>query len=154
MIRPTPRLVSATYGRTCVGGIWPRRATVVGCQKHGRGATLRKAWRAIATLGRQPLIDHDNLEEFADAHDYDLQDPSDTGVAFYTALAQETGGPVLELACGTGRVSIPIARLGFAVTGLDIVPGCWSGRAANPPACPCAGSRATRARSTSASGSG
>ncbi|MDQ3928404.1 MAG: class I SAM-dependent methyltransferase, partial [Chloroflexota bacterium] len=31
--------------------------------------------------------------------------------------------PVLEIACGTGRVSIPIARLGFAVTGLDIVPG-------------------------------
>src|SRR5260370_19232519 len=28
-----------------------------------------------------------------------------------------------ELACGTGRVCIPIARLGFAVTGLDIVPG-------------------------------
>jgi 2-polyprenyl-3-methyl-5-hydroxy-6-metoxy-1,4-benzoquinol methylase len=30
---------------------------------------------------------------------------------------------VLEIACGTGRVSIPIARLGVAVTGLDIVPG-------------------------------
>jgi SAM-dependent methyltransferase len=30
---------------------------------------------------------------------------------------------VLEIACGTGRVSIPIARMGFAVTGLDIVPG-------------------------------
>jgi ubiquinone/menaquinone biosynthesis C-methylase UbiE len=48
---------------------------------------------------------------------------SDTGIAFYAALAQETGGPVLEIACGTGRVSIPIARLGLAVTGLDIVPG-------------------------------
>lgn len=69
------------------------------------------------------MIDHDNLEEFADPQNYDIQDPSDTGVAFYTALAQETGGPVLEIACGTGRVSIPIARLGFAVTGLDIVPG-------------------------------
>lgn len=69
------------------------------------------------------LIDHDNLEEFADPVNYDREDTSDTGVAFYTALAQETGSPVLELACGTGRVSIPIARLGFAVTGLDIVPG-------------------------------
>jgi SAM-dependent methyltransferase len=64
-----------------------------------------------------------NLEEFADPVSYDMEDTSDTGVAFYTALAQETGGPVLEIACGTGRVSIPIARLGFAVTGLDIVPG-------------------------------
>src|SRR5437868_14285147 len=69
------------------------------------------------------LIDHDNLEEFADPANYDIEDSSDTGVAFYTALAQETGGPVLELACGTGRVSIPIARLGIPVTGLDIVPG-------------------------------
>ena len=69
------------------------------------------------------MIDHDNLEEFADPLNYDREDPSDTGVAFYTALARETGGPVLELACGTGRVSIPIARQGFAVTGLDLVPG-------------------------------
>jgi SAM-dependent methyltransferase len=69
------------------------------------------------------LIDHNNLEEFADPHTYDIEVNNDTGVAFYAALAQETGGPVLEIACGTGRVSIPIARLGFAVTGLDIVPG-------------------------------
>jgi SAM-dependent methyltransferase len=69
------------------------------------------------------LIDHTNLEEFADPLNYDIEDASATGVAFYAALAQETGGPVLELACGTGRVSIPIARLGLAVTGVDIVPG-------------------------------
>jgi SAM-dependent methyltransferase len=69
------------------------------------------------------VIGHNNLEEFADPHTYDIEDSSDTGIAFYTTLAHETGGPVLERACGTGRVSIPIARLGLAVTGLDIVPG-------------------------------
>src|SRR5262245_23167243 len=74
-------------------------------------------------IGDRKLIDHNNLEEFADPHAYDIEDNSDTGVAFYTALAHETGGPALEIACGTGRVSIPIARLGVAVTGLDIVPG-------------------------------
>jgi SAM-dependent methyltransferase len=68
------------------------------------------------------IINHNNLEEFSDPLNYDREDNSDTGIAFYTALAQETGGPVLEIACGTGRVSIPIARLGFTVTGLDIVP--------------------------------
>ncbi|MGE0543378.1 MAG: class I SAM-dependent methyltransferase [Dehalococcoidia bacterium] len=68
------------------------------------------------------MLNHDNLEDFQDAEHYDIHE-NDTGVAFYTALAQETGGPVLELACGTGRVGIPIARLGLAVTGLDIVPG-------------------------------
>ncbi len=69
------------------------------------------------------MIDHDNLEEFADPLNYDIEDASDAGVEFYSALAQESGGPVLEIACGTGRVAIPIARLGLAVTGVDIVPG-------------------------------
>jgi SAM-dependent methyltransferase len=69
------------------------------------------------------LLDHNNLEEFSDPINYDLQDSSDTGIAFYRALAQEAGGSVLEIACGTGRVTIPIAKLGLSVTGLDIVPG-------------------------------
>lgn len=42
-----------------------------------------------------------------------MQDTSDTGVVFYSALAQEAGGAVLEIACGTGRVTIPLAALGF-----------------------------------------
>lgn len=70
-----------------------------------------------------PDFDHDNLEEFSDPQAYDVEDAGDAGVAFYMALARETGGPVLELACGTGRVAIPIAQQGFAVTGLDLVPG-------------------------------
>ncbi|MFL5606290.1 MAG: class I SAM-dependent methyltransferase [Gemmatimonadaceae bacterium] len=69
------------------------------------------------------MLDHANLEEFADPINYDLEDRSNTGVAFYRSLAHETGGPVLEVACGTGRVAIPIARDGIPVTGLDIVPG-------------------------------
>jgi SAM-dependent methyltransferase len=69
------------------------------------------------------MLDHDNLEEFADPVNYDRADPGDAGVAFYGALAREAGGSVLELACGTGRVTIPIAKSGFPVTGLDIVPG-------------------------------
>lgn len=69
------------------------------------------------------MIGHNNLEEFADPHTYDIEASDDKGVACYFALAQEAGSPVLEIACGTGRVSIPIARLGFTVTGLDIVLG-------------------------------
>jgi SAM-dependent methyltransferase len=68
------------------------------------------------------LIDHNNLEEFIDPINYDREDTSDTGIAFYSALAQEAGNLVLEIACGTGRVTIPIARLGFYTTGLDVVP--------------------------------
>jgi SAM-dependent methyltransferase len=41
-------------------------------------------------------------------------------VPFYMAMAKETRGPVLELACGTGRVLLPLARAGIEVTGLDV----------------------------------
>lgn len=43
----------------------------------------------------------------------------DYDVAYYTNLALECGGPVLELGCGTGRVSLAIAREGIDVVGLD-----------------------------------
>jgi SAM-dependent methyltransferase len=81
--------------------------------------------KAVASMIEEVnrLLDHNNLEEFSDPVNYDFEDSSDTGVAFYSALAQEAGGSVLEIACGTGRVTIPIAQLGFPTTGLDIVPG-------------------------------
>jgi SAM-dependent methyltransferase len=40
-------------------------------------------------------------------------------VAFYVDAARESGGPVLELGCGTGRVLIPTARAGIDIVGLD-----------------------------------
>jgi len=50
-----------------------------------------------------------------------LRDPSGD-VAFYRDLAVESGGPVLELGCGTGRTLVPIARAGIACVGLDASP--------------------------------
>ena len=43
-------------------------------------------------------------------------------VEFYTELARASGGPVLELACGTGRVLLEIAKQGIACTGVDLSP--------------------------------
>ena len=40
-------------------------------------------------------------------------------VVFYRALALESGGPVLELGCGTGRTLLPIAHAGIACVGVD-----------------------------------
>ena len=40
-------------------------------------------------------------------------------VAFYERVAREVGGPVLELACGTGRIALPLAKAGLHVTGVD-----------------------------------
>ena len=38
--------------------------------------------------------------------------------AFYREQARQWGGPVLELACGTGRLTLPLARDGHEVLGL------------------------------------
>ena len=40
-------------------------------------------------------------------------------LAFWAGQAEKHGDPVLELACGTGRVTIALARQGFKMTGLD-----------------------------------
>jgi ubiquinone/menaquinone biosynthesis C-methylase UbiE len=44
-------------------------------------------------------------------------------VAFYRRLAQQIGGPVLELACGTGRIALPLVESGLDVTGVDVSEG-------------------------------
>jgi len=41
-------------------------------------------------------------------------------IDFWVSQARESGGPVLELACGTGRVSWPIARAGIDIVGIDL----------------------------------
>lgn len=47
----------------------------------------------------------------------------DREVAWYVKFARETRGPVLELACGTARLLVEIARAGFAIDGIDLSPG-------------------------------
>ena len=41
-------------------------------------------------------------------------------VAFYRDAAREFGDPVLELGCGTGRITMALAEAGKRVTGLDL----------------------------------
>ena len=43
-------------------------------------------------------------------------------VGFYLELAERTGGPVLELGCGTGRVTWPLGEIGLEAVGLDLSP--------------------------------
>jgi SAM-dependent methyltransferase len=49
-----------------------------------------------------------------DALNRDLSD-----LPFYEQRCREAGGPILELCCGTGRLTLPLLRAGFDITGLD-----------------------------------
>jgi SAM-dependent methyltransferase len=42
--------------------------------------------------------------------------------AHYAALADRHPGPVLELACGSGQLTVPLAKPGRPVVGLDLSP--------------------------------
>ena len=53
---------------------------------------------------------------------YDWENARTVGrrdVAFWRRLAAAQDGPVLELGCGTGRITIPAARAGAQVVGID-----------------------------------
>lgn len=63
---------------------------------------------------------YDCSEIYGNADHYDGQNSSLTqDIDFYCREAIAAGGPILECACGTGRVTIPLARTGLPVTGLE-----------------------------------
>ena len=63
----------------------------------------------------------DCLKIYDNADFYDAQHVDfDEDLEFYLKKAKEIGPPILELACGTGRLTIPIAELGLNITGLDV----------------------------------
>jgi len=69
--------------------------------------------------------DMNRYEDAWTAEIYDFEQARDWGdrdLPFYLGLAAKFPGPVWELACGTGRVTLPLARKGVEVTGLDISP--------------------------------
>ena len=70
------------------------------------------------------MLDHSNLEDYNDPIMYDAETHHfEPYGPFYLKLARRYAGPVLELGCGTGRYTIPLAQAGIDITGLDIVPG-------------------------------
>jgi SAM-dependent methyltransferase len=65
--------------------------------------------------------DPDCLAIYEDAEFYDREFADRVhDLAFWLRRGQRAGGPVLEIACGTGRITLPLARTGVAMTGLDV----------------------------------
>lgn len=60
--------------------------------------------------------------EYDDAALYDSENGWGPDDDFYRALGREVGGPILDLACGTGRLARALANDGHRVVGLDIAP--------------------------------
>lgn len=63
----------------------------------------------------------DNLQEFRYPELYDAENGWEADDDFYLQLAQQTGEPVLDVACGTGRLARAIAESGLSVTGVDVM---------------------------------
>ncbi len=62
----------------------------------------------------QTLVDYDSVADI-----YDLYVAYDFDLAFFVAEARKARGKVLELMCGTGRVSIPLVEAGADLTCVD-----------------------------------
>ena len=70
------------------------------------------------------MTELDNLVEYSDPEIYDFENSDfEPDGPFILSIAQKLGGAVLELGCGTGRITIPLAQNGIEVVGLDLVPG-------------------------------
>ena len=51
---------------------------------------------------------------------YDALMPVRGEVPYYMELGRQAAGDFLELACGTGQLTVPIAAAGLPITGLDL----------------------------------
>jgi SAM-dependent methyltransferase len=63
----------------------------------------------------------ENAEEFNNPILYDQENESfQDDIPFLLKWANETEGPIVDIACGTGRATIPLAEAGFDMIGIDI----------------------------------
>src|SRR6516162_7312341 len=77
--------------------------------------------KPISTL--QLMNINDGYAVIADFYDYVVPYRARQDIDFFVDAARKSGGPVLEVGCGTGRVLIPTARAGIVVVGLDLSSG-------------------------------
>jgi len=84
-----------------------------------RFLTARASRPNIRGILHARMVDagRDDFYDFPDLYDALL--PAGAEVPFYAGLARQQAGAVLELACGTGQLTVPIALQGLPTIGLD-----------------------------------
>lgn len=59
---------------------------------------------------------------YSDADFYDIVNTQTGDIKFFLKHAKQIGGPILELAAGTGRIAMPVLENGFQYVGIDLSP--------------------------------
>jgi len=62
-----------------------------------------------------------SYDAWADVYDLVYREIK-SDIPFYMECARQKGSPILEIACGTGRVLIPLVEAGYEVWGIDSSP--------------------------------
>ena len=70
-------------------------------------------------MNELPATSLPSIFEDGDKYDLLLKDVP-YGLDFYVALARVAPGPVLDVACGTGRILLPCLQAGVDIEGLDL----------------------------------
>ena len=92
-------------------------------QAQGRPEQSRGTKAQRAGVGPRKKVIKDGWEgwdQYAPFYDWEnAQTLGRRDVPFWRRVALEATGPVLELGCGTGRISVPLARAGVHLVGID-----------------------------------
>src|SRR4030095_13911596 len=101
-----------------------RFSTRCSSRRSGRRSILRSKVKGQKSKVRSKAHKADEGYEGWDdyAPFYDWENARTLGkrdVPFWRNLALHCGGPVLELGCGTGRISLPLGRAGVPLVGID-----------------------------------